>query len=225
MPSTIQQTRPEPSKPGAMSDRRRERLRLDISREAARLFWRQGVAATSGDQIAAAVGLSVRTLWRHFRNKESCAEPIVGQGVDGLLAMLRRWPDELSLEDHFAAELGRRSQQSDPRQAADDLLSVQLVGLADREPDIRATWLMANDRVEQQLAGVVAGRLGRPTGDLEVRRHAAAAAAVVRVVHEDLSRRLLAGEFDRVDISRTSRDIARAVRTATGGAIGDPARA
>ncbi|MYU16484.1 TetR family transcriptional regulator, partial [Streptomyces sp. SID8361] len=52
-----------------MSEQRRLRLRLEISREAARLFWEQGVAATSVDQIAATVGLSTRTIWRHFRSK------------------------------------------------------------------------------------------------------------------------------------------------------------
>lgn len=56
-----------------MSDERRHRLRLEVSREASRLFWEQGVDATSGDQIAEAVGLSTRTIWRHFRSKESAA--------------------------------------------------------------------------------------------------------------------------------------------------------
>ncbi|OEV12241.1 TetR family transcriptional regulator, partial [Streptomyces nanshensis] len=60
---------------GGMSEQRRRRVRLEISREAARLFWKQGVDGTSGDQIAEAVGLSTRTIWRHFRSKESCAEP------------------------------------------------------------------------------------------------------------------------------------------------------
>jgi AcrR family transcriptional regulator len=57
---------------------RQERLRLKVSRVAAGLFWEQGVAATSGQQIAETAGLSTSTLWRHFRTKESCAEPIVG---------------------------------------------------------------------------------------------------------------------------------------------------
>jgi len=42
---------------GGMSEQRRRRVRLEISREAARLFWAQGVDGTSGDQIAEAVGL------------------------------------------------------------------------------------------------------------------------------------------------------------------------
>jgi len=51
-------------KSGGMSEQRQQRIRLEISREAARLFWEQGVAATTGEQIAEAVGLSVRAVWR-----------------------------------------------------------------------------------------------------------------------------------------------------------------
>lgn len=43
------------------SEQRRHRLRLEISREASRLFWEHGVAATSGDRIAEAAGLSTCT--------------------------------------------------------------------------------------------------------------------------------------------------------------------
>ncbi|MFE9687071.1 helix-turn-helix domain-containing protein [Streptomyces sp. NPDC006285] len=50
-----------------MNEQRRRRIRLEVSREATRLFWKQGVDATTGEQIAEAVGLSVRTIWRHFR--------------------------------------------------------------------------------------------------------------------------------------------------------------
>ncbi|WP_413801194.1 helix-turn-helix domain-containing protein [Streptomyces iranensis] len=52
------------------------------------MFWAQGVDATSGDQIAEAVGLSTRTIWRHFRSKESCAEPIVMRGVEWEMAWI-----------------------------------------------------------------------------------------------------------------------------------------
>ncbi|MYV64182.1 TetR family transcriptional regulator, partial [Streptomyces sp. SID4931] len=92
---------------GGMSEQRRRRVRLEISREAARLFWAQGVDGTSGDQIAEAVGLSTRTIWRHFRSKESCAEPIIAQSVEWELATLRSWPLHRSLEEHFATEAKR----------------------------------------------------------------------------------------------------------------------
>ncbi len=205
-----------------MSERRRRRLLLDISREAARLFWEQGVTATTGEQIADAMGLSVRTLWRHFRNKESCAEPIIEQNVEALMAMLRRWPAHLSLEDHFAAEFAERVREPDVRRSTDDLISIQMVGLADTEPALRSSWLMVCDRVEREMAVVIGSRLRASLDDPQVRLHAAAAAAVVRVVNEDISRELLAERYDRVDARRLSQRLAHAVRTSTGGAVGDP---
>ncbi len=39
-------------RPGTMSERWRERVRMEISREAARLFWEHGVDGTTGEQIA-----------------------------------------------------------------------------------------------------------------------------------------------------------------------------
>ena len=87
-------------RPGAMSDKRRGRVGLEISREAARLFWEQGVDGTTGEQIADAVGLSERTIWRYFRNKESCAEPVMTRTVEESVSIVRCWPRELSIEDH-----------------------------------------------------------------------------------------------------------------------------
>src|SRR5690606_6391903 len=46
--------------------------RLAVARKAAQLFLERGFSGTSGDDIAEACGLSKRTIWRYFRNKESC---------------------------------------------------------------------------------------------------------------------------------------------------------
>ena len=203
---------------GAMSDKRRERMRLEISREAARLFWEHGVEATTGEQIAEAVGLSVRTIWRYFRNKESCAEPVLAQDAEEFGAVLRRWPRHLSLEDHLVAWATNRSR--DPDQRADDLAVIRMTVLAEKEPALRSAWLMANDRVERELVEVVADRLRRPAGDIEVRLHAAAANAVWRVINEEVSAAILAGT-DPASRGNSIERIARAVRVATGGALGD----
>ncbi len=206
-------------KPGGMSEQRRERLRLEISREAARLFWEQGVAATTGEQIADAVGLSVRTLWRHFRNKESCAEPVLAQDGEEFVAVLRLWPPELSLEDHLTNWAVNRTQN--PEQQAYDLAVIRMTVLAETEPDLRVAWLMTNDRIERELATVIASRLKRPVDDAEVRLHAAAATAVLRVISEDVSAALMAGA-EPASLGNPLERMARAVRVATGGALGDP---
>lgn len=208
---------------GGMSEQRRLRLRLEISREAARLFWDQGVAATSGDQIAAAVGLSTRTIWRHFRSKESCAEPVVMQGVVTLMSVLRAWPRQSSLEDHLATGLDRLRDEAPPVDLADEMLAMKMIRLADTEPALRTAWLMACDQTEQQMRTLIGARLERPADDLEVRLHASAAASVVRVLDEHIGAAILSGadvsEF--TDVTAVSRLYARAIRTATGGAVGD----
>lgn len=203
--------------PGGMSEERRRRLRLEISREAARLFWEQGVAATNGEQIAAAVGLSVRTLWRHFRTKESCAEPIVTRCVHGFVESMRRWPRELSLEEHFAAE--RRDTRRTPGESADELAALRLVVLGESEPALRSAWLMACDEVEREVATIFADRLRRPETAPDIRTHAAAACAALRVLTESLAPAILSGTGA---VPGPSDTLARTVRTVTAGAVGDP---
>ncbi|MER8160474.1 helix-turn-helix domain-containing protein [Streptomyces sp. NPDC094472] len=204
-----------------MSDQRRHRLRLDVSREASRLFWAQGVDATSGDQIAEAVGLSTRTIWRHFRSKESCAEPIVMRGVEWEMSTLRSWPPQLSLEVHFAAESNKFGREASDVERMDTELAIKMIRLADTEPAIRTAWLMACDQVEREMAEIIAGRLGLPAEDLDVRLHAAAASAALRVLNEHIGAAILEGTDPR-DFADAPARIARAVRTATGGAVGDP---
>ncbi|MFJ5262017.1 TetR/AcrR family transcriptional regulator [Streptomyces sp. NPDC088387] len=204
-----------------MSDARRRRLRLEISREASRLFWEHGVDATSGEQIAEAVGLSVRTVWRHFRSKEACAEPIVAQGMRWEMAMLASWPAHLSLEDHLAAETHGFGRQTDPVALLDNELAMKMIRLADTEPALRTAWLMACDQMEREMAHVIAARLGKAAGDLDVRLHAATSSAALRVISEDIGTALLAG-VDPADFSDAPIRVAEALRRATGGAIGDP---
>ncbi|QFR95716.1 TetR family transcriptional regulator [Streptomyces tsukubensis] len=209
---------------GGMSEQRRLRLRLEISREAARLFWEQGVAATSGDQIAEAGGLSTRTIWRHFRSKESCAEPIVMQGVVTLLSVMRSWPRQSSLEEHLTTELTRLRHEEPPVPLADEMLAMKMIRLADTEPALRTAWLMACDQTEREMCVIIGDRLQRPSDDLDVRMYATSAAGVIRVLDEHIGAAILAGadlaEFN--DVTAVSQRYAHAIRTATGGVVGEP---
>ncbi|WP_326690555.1 MULTISPECIES: helix-turn-helix domain-containing protein [unclassified Streptomyces] len=204
-----------------MSEQRRHRLRLEISREASRLFWEQGVDGTSGDQIAEAVGLSTRTVWRHFRSKESCAEPIVSQGLEWEMSALRSWPRDLSLEEHFSAETRRFGREASDVEQADNTLAMKMIRLADTEPAIRTAWLMACDQLEREMAGIIAERLQLLADDLQVRLHAGAAAAALRVISEDIGAAVLGGA-DLREFADAPERVAQAIRNATGGAVGDP---
>ncbi|QDL74258.1 TetR/AcrR family transcriptional regulator [Streptomyces malaysiensis subsp. malaysiensis] len=209
---------------GRMSEQRRLRLRLEISREAARLFWEQGVAATSVDQIAATVGLSTRTIWRHFRSKESCAEPIVMRGVVTLMSVLCRWPRQISLEDHLTAEITGLGHGTPHVDLADEMLAMKMIRLAHTEPLLRATWLMACQQTEREICVIIGDRLRRPAGDLGVRMHSAAAAAVLRVLDEHIGAAVLTGAdlMEFADARAAARRFSHAIRAATGGAVGDP---
>ena len=52
------------------AQRRRRRMRAEVTRVAVGLFAEQGYAATSTEQVAAAADLSRSTLFRHFADKE-----------------------------------------------------------------------------------------------------------------------------------------------------------
>ena len=196
-----------------MTELRRSRLRLEISREAVRLFRAHGVAQTGGERIADAVGLSARTLWRYFRSKEACAEPVLSQSVDAFVDILRRWPAGRSLEQHLAADRGDVPSTED----ADAALAV--VAMSRHEPALRAIWLVVHERAEPVLAGVVAARLGRRADDLEVRVQAAALCAALRITTEDVAAAVADGAGAPPDAAAR---LSRAVHAATHGVLGDP---
>ncbi|WP_202454849.1 MULTISPECIES: TetR/AcrR family transcriptional regulator [unclassified Streptomyces] len=209
-----------------MSEYRRLMLRMNVSRAACRLFWERGVEATSGKRIANDVGISVRTVWRHFRTKESCAEPVVTYGVEWFMSVVRNWPAEAALADHLAAEIEHYARRSRPEERADEMLALRMISLAETEPALRTVWLTACDRIEGELRTIIAARLERPAADLEIRLHAAAAAGVVRILEEHVGGAVLAGTAQREfgDPRALADRFAGAIRRATGGAVGDPVR-
>lgn len=162
------------------SERRRALQRLEISREAVRLFREQGVAATSGDQIAAAVGLSARTLWRWFGSKEACAEPLLSVTTDAFVATLRRWPPDLPLSEHLV-----RDHPKDRETSGDQRASLAVIAMSRHEPGLRAIWLVVYERAEPVLAEILAERFGRSPNELTIRVQAAALAAALRITSED----------------------------------------
>jgi len=165
--------------------------RLAISRHACVLFWESGVSATSGDDIAARAGLSTRTIWRHFRSKESCVEPVLAQSAHRFIEILGRWPAQLSLAEHLAA----------------DVIEHPLT-----QQDI-------HDELERGFIPVIAQRLGLTDDDLTVRLCAAAVTGAFRVVDEDVSRAIVV-DHRAVTQSEALALIDRAIRDATNGRLG-----
>lgn len=193
--------------------------RLEVSRIACALFWERGITATSGDDIAAAAGLSTRTIWRYFRSKESCVEPLLAKSAERFLATARRWPHELALSDHLAADM--IAHPLAPQDIEDEISAMRLATMTSAEPALRTAYLMVHDRMEQGLIPVIADRLSLPEADLTVRLSAAAVTAAFRVVDEEVTRAVI------VDNRKVSQADAlalmdRAIREATNGRLGGP---
>src|ERR687894_822714 len=124
-------------------DASRAQARLAVSRHACALFWERGVSATSGDDIAAAAGLSTRTVWRYFRAKESCVEPVLEKSADRFVEMLQRWPLDMSLAEHLAADTVRYplTQQD----IDDEIAAMRIATMTASEPALRTAYLMVHD--------------------------------------------------------------------------------
>jgi len=209
---------PTIDKQGVTSDKADE-ARLTVSRYAADLFWENGVQATSGDDIAAAAGLSTRTIWRYFRTKESCVEPVLAKSLHRFLAIVDRWPPELSLADHLAADVVAHPLT---QQDIDDEVSAMLIAtMTTSEPALRTAYLMVHDEMEHGLIPVVGKRLHLPEGDLTVRLCAAAVTGAFRVIDEDVSRAVVVDQ-NEVTQSEALSLIDRAIREATNGRLGGP---
>ncbi|RZT85838.1 TetR family transcriptional regulator [Pseudonocardia sediminis] len=203
--------RAHPGRP-PMSPLRRTRLRLEISRVAVRLFREHGVAGTSGERIAEEVGLSSRTLWRYFRAKEECVEPVLTRSVDSFVESLRHWPADRTLDEHLVG--GARD---DSEAAADSEAALVVIGLSRDEPALRAVWLVVSERAEAAVAELVAERLGRSPDELAIRVQAAAIAGALRLTSEEFAAALLDGTRHPDPGAR----LAEALHAATHGVAGD----
>jgi AcrR family transcriptional regulator len=193
--------------------------RLAVSRHSCALFWAHGVSGTSGDDIAAAAGLSTRTIWRYFRSKESCVEPVLAKSLDRFLAVVGRWPAALSLAEHLAADAV--THPLTPQDVDDEISAMRIATMTTSEPALRTAYLMVHDEMERGLIPVVAKRMCLAEGDLTVRLCAASVTGALRVIDEDVSRAVVVDETE-VSQSEALALIDRAIREATNGRFGGP---
>ncbi|RKT74930.1 TetR family transcriptional regulator [Saccharothrix variisporea] len=190
-----------------VSDRQRRRLRLDISRHAVRLFAEHGVTATSGEQIARAAGVSERTLWRYFRSKESCVEPLLAKAIDAFRAVLRAWPADQELTEHLRDTY---TPVLDSASDADLEAVLAVVRMTRAEPALRAAYLMLWERSEDTFAEVLADRAGTSPDSVEIRVQAAAMSAVLKVATDHLAH-VTTGGVTREALRRHREDVTSAV--------------
>ncbi|MFF2510673.1 TetR/AcrR family transcriptional regulator [Streptomyces sp. NPDC058086] len=164
-----------------LTEQRKAEIRLEIARAAVELFVAQGVAATTGEQIGQAVGVSARTVWRYFPSKESCVSPLFAAGIDAIAASLREWRSGRPLED----ALERAATTGDPTMPRPHLPKIRaLMRLTRTEPGLRAVWLQAHDDAEPAFARALADRAGLPAVDLRSEIQAAMLNSALRTAVE-----------------------------------------
>ena len=163
-----------------MTERRKRIIRLQVAQAAMELFAEQGVAGTTGHDIAHAVGISTRTLWRYFPNKEGCVRPLLASGLEMMADHLRTWPDGLSLVDH----MDRIGGFAEGGEAVTEERVASLIRMTRNEPGLMAVWLDVHRDAEDVFALLIAERLGADPGDLRVRVRSAALNSALRTAAE-----------------------------------------
>jgi AcrR family transcriptional regulator len=172
-PSSSRQGRPP------LTERRKAETRLEIAGEAVRLFTEKGVSATSAEEIAAAAGISLRTLWRYTSSKENCVLPLLTTGIEVVARCLRTWRTEEGV-DGLLDDVRR-----DGGRLVDHLpVQLDLVRLTRTEPALRAVWTQAHADAEPVFAQVLADRLGTSADELSTRLQAAMINVALRVAVE-----------------------------------------
>jgi AcrR family transcriptional regulator len=187
-----------------LTERRKAETRLDIARAAVHLFTTKGVGATTAEEIAAAGGVSLRTLWRYFPAKESCVLPLLAAGVQNIAHSLRTWPPGngiAELLDDIEARAG---------DLATDLPSLMaLVRLTRAEPALRAVWLQAHDDAEPVFAAALNERAGASGDSLQIHVQAAMINSALRAAVEHYAWRA-----NPANLPDTNAGLLQVVRTA-----------
>ena len=151
-------------KPG-LRELKKARTRNEIQRQALLLFQRQGYAATTVEQIAAAAEVSPSTFFRYFATKE---DVVLYDDYDPkFMAALLRQPKELA---PLAAVRAATREVFSEISADQRELEYQRGRLINTEPALRrAHSLNATVGSVELLTGAVAERVGRDPKDFEVR--------------------------------------------------------
>lgn len=195
--------------------RRRRDAVLQVSRLAAELIWRDGLGAVRGEDIAAAAGISMRTLWRYFRAKQTCAEPVLAALAAPFVELLRDWPRDVAFED-YAME---GASAGPVRFTSDQIHGMRMVSLGRTEPALRSAWLSVCDDGERQLIPIIAERLALPDSDVLVAEMAAGICGANRALNDHIAYRFVDhGVIPRaLDVRRA---LIRAVLDFSGGRLG-----
>jgi AcrR family transcriptional regulator len=155
-------------KPG-LRERKKAKTRAAIQEHALRLFRAQGYEATTVEQIAEAAEVSPSTFFRYFPTKEDVVaydawDPVV-------LEIWRAQPPELGPIGSLRVAMTTFFGALTPEQKTEMMSRGRLLY---SEPDLRTAAISELIRSTQMIVDELAAKLGRSSGDFEVRVFAGA---------------------------------------------------
>jgi len=148
-------------------ERSRQAARAEVARTGVALFLERGFDATTMDDVAAAAGVSRRTLFRYFGSKEEVALGHLSGLGDDLAEALRAQPADADVWDALVVAF---EQALPTALAADDAAARALSQLVESTATLRAAHADKHRRWIDALTPAVAERLaGAPDPRLAAR--------------------------------------------------------
>lgn len=173
----------------SLRERKKLKTRASIQKEAMRLFLEKGYEATTIEEIAAAVEISPSTFFNYFPSKE---DVVFQDELDPLiLAAFDAQPPELSpvaaLRNAMRIVFKNLSREQ-------EVVMRQRIRMMSSEPELRATMLNQFSELVDQIAQLLATRVGRRADDFALRNLAGALLGVM------ISAMLVAAEQPEADL-------------------------
>lgn len=156
--------------------RRRDRTRSALTAAALDLFRTKGYDATTVDQIADAADVSPRTFFHHFATKEEVLFGGHEERRRGVISTLEKRLETTSVWEAICSAMMTVVDAFE----TDPAFFRERARLYAREPGLRAAVLSINDKLVNDMAEVVAAKLGRRTEDLTPRLIATLANGAMR---------------------------------------------
>lgn len=157
-----------------LRERKKLKTRASIQTEAMRLFLEKGYEATTIEEIAAAVEISPSTFFNYFPSKE---EVVMEDELDPLiLAAFDAQPPDVGPVAALRNAMRIVFTDLTPEQ---DAVLRQRIRLMSSEPELRATMLNQFAHLVDQIAELLATRVGRSPGDFALHNLAGALLGVM----------------------------------------------
>lgn len=161
-----------------LRERKKQRTRAAIQKEALRLFLKKGYDETTVEDIAEAVEISPSTFFNYFPSKEAVV--FEDEYDPAIIAAFDSQPDATTNPIHALRMAMREVFTNVP---ADQMhILRQRTVLFARAPALRSAMLSQFAELADQIADLLAHRSGRPKGDFAVHNIAGALLGVMMTV-------------------------------------------